>query len=207
MKKQLSVFFLIFSFSFILSGCFGKNKANESTPPLNTTSGTGELPNEDTAPSEPLIRDGRYVNLEEDFSLAFPENWTVKQEHGNTTVSAVSPLENPVDQFAENMNVIIEGPLSGMGLQEYYDLNIKNLEPYVQNFVKVSEKEVEANGNSGKMLEYTASFEGIAVHSLAYFFTYNDQGYVITCTAKNESIEQYRAQFEEAVLSLEFGEE
>ncbi len=205
MKKFFS-FFTAASLFFALSACSldigTKSKTDDSSTTKKDTTTEKKDVEKDEAKDEvkdeetPVTKeDGRYYNETKGFSLVFPEDWASEEGFMGTDVSVTSPMESDTDMFAENMNVVSEEGTEGISLQEYYDLNIANMEPLVADFTVVDLSDITINGLDSKRLEYSATFGEVQVHNYAWFFVVGNMGYVITATANNETFATYKNQF------------
>lgn len=140
-----------------------------------------------------------------DFDIDPPKGWekvdTIME--GKRIIFLRSPLEGKGDDFRENVNVLTE-KVYGMGMAEYVDRNIESMKSGLTGFSKGRVRDRTINGMEFTSLKYSHSYYGTIIDAEVYFTIIDKTAYVITCSAKGGSIEDWEPEFEEAVGSFHF---
>ena len=69
-----------------------------------------------------------YHNAQYGFGMNYPQNWKVIENSQGTAVIFMSPKENELDAFQENVNIVVQDlSRKPMGLNEYTSLAITQL--------------------------------------------------------------------------------
>jgi len=147
---------------------------------------------------------GRYYNKEKGFSIRFPDQWEKKEGLMGTAVAALSPQQDPADDFRENVNVVVEDMPKALGLEEYFQANLANMGRLMTDYREVERGELTVYKNDARWLVYSHSMGLVETKVLAYILVRGSRGYVITCSAAPDQFPEYRAQFEEIGRSFRF---
>ncbi len=145
-----------------------------------------------------------YSNSSESFSMRYPEGWDYDEGAGDAIVLFGSPKENEGDEFMENVNITNEVLDTQMTTDEYADTNLSVLGSDLIGFSLVSDTSVSIAGTTARMVEFTATVDGVSVSDLMYFLVNGTKAWIITCTANPGSIESYRDDFESMAGSFSF---
>jgi len=90
------------------------------------------------------------------FSLLVPKTWEKKIDFHGAALSAYSPVENELDWFLENINVVVQDISSNpLSLDEYSELAIRQVEVVFKENVQVLKaKSARFAGRPGYMFNY-----------------------------------------------------
>ena len=83
-----------------------------------------------------------YRNAAYGFSIQYPANWTVKENYEGTAVFLLSPLENKLDFFPENVNVVVQDlSQKPMDLDKYSNIAIHQMQVVFKQNLEVLESD------------------------------------------------------------------
>jgi len=149
---------------------------------------------------------GEYHNKEKTYSIQFPSNWEVKENPmKGTDVVALSPLENSVDQFSENISVGTEEFPQAVTLNDAYQMEKAGLQKNSPGFQILEEGEANLNTQPARWILYTtapSSGEGAHHQLIQYFVVKGSRVYIITSIGMLDSFDRYRKQFEESTKTF-----
>ncbi|MDP8213337.1 MAG: PsbP-related protein [Candidatus Zapsychrus exili] len=81
-----------------------------------------------------------YKNESKGFSIKYPKTWSYKENVFGAAVTFYSPLENDLDLFRESISVVVQDiSFKPMGLKEYTDLAIGQMDAMFRKFIDVVE--------------------------------------------------------------------
>lgn len=160
----------------------------------------GELEKEVEKVKDP----NRYYNDDLNISVINNEGWEIKENQEDIPVFFMSPLDGESDLFQENINMVNESA-PGYTLDQYYDANLRGIDLYLQGF-KVLEEPImiKIDGHDFKKMVYEHTSSGLKVKVLVYFAVKGGKGYVINCTALEDSFDEFKPQFEKLAESFKF---
>ncbi|MCB1165237.1 MAG: hypothetical protein KDK33_03725 [Leptospiraceae bacterium] len=152
---------------------------------------------------------GLYVHSDPPFSIVFPAGWKIEQG-SSTYIRAISPFENPQDNFRESVSLILLNQGSNLEIDELYTINRDGLANKLKNYQVLSETDISIAGGPGKLLEISFGIrDGVIIRSLFGFATIEaDEGVIgilFTCTATRERYDQYGPIFRRTIASLKTG--
>ncbi len=151
---------------------------------------------------------GSFTDPKGKYTIDIPSSWTtadVGNAAGGLDANAWY-MNDDADGFRENMNVITEGPLNGMSLDDYMDISLKNAPRQIQNFnVQSREKTTLDNGNEAYRLIYTGKPTGAPQEFkfLAMVSVTDTTAYTATFTASDNQFDQYASEAERVMKTLE----
>ena len=136
-------------------------------------------------------------------SVTFPEDWIIDVfETGPLVFIGFSPIDGETDNFQESINLVTE-TVDTLGLSEYVDATISSIENSIDNFTQISTFPKSVNGLNAIRLVYTGSFNNQDLKYLDYIFLVDGIGYVITCTALEDTYDDFEALFESIAESFQ----
>jgi len=147
---------------------------------------------------------GRYYKKAEGFSIRFPAEWEQKENVMGTVVIAVSPAEGADDPFRENVNVVVETLPATMDLEEYFKLNMANMEKMFTTGQQPEVSDTTFGGEKAKRVVYQTTMGQIGVKGTLYVAVKGNRGYALTCSATPDSFDAYKARFEEIAGTFRF---
>lgn len=132
------------------------------------------------------------------FSMEVPEGYTYQKDYGEMVPLLIySPLEGENDKFRESINVTSE-KFTG-DADTYYQANVMGMNNVLKDFKPSENGRTTINGQPTHWLTYTFTYGELSLKVLAYCFSFNGRGYVVTCSASPESFDSYKATFEKVV--------
>ena len=136
-------------------------------------------------------------------SIKYPSNWTVAKGYEGTIVSFVSPKEDALDGFQENLNITAQ-PLSPktMTLDDYSKIAIKQMGAVFKTDLQVVQsKPITYAGFPAYLyVVKAATSQGLIIKFL--WFIKDERSYTITCAAQNFQLSKYQAKFDEMIQSF-----
>lgn len=128
--------------------------------------------------------------------MTFPADWEVIKNYSDLILLVgKSPAEGPNDNFLENINVSRE-KAEGLTLESYYDANINAIET-LYNYAFINSSDTIINGLNSKKLIFTATINNINLEFMDFMFYEDSYGYVVTCTAREDTFNDYKSVFEQ----------
>jgi hypothetical protein len=141
------------------------------------------------------------TTLEGEVEMTFPSDWKVTQNYSDFVVLlGISPKEDANDDFLENVNVVKE-KAKGYSLESYHEASLRNLKLFT-NYQLVSTEDTTINGFDTKKTIFTATLNDNELKFMDYIFHEENFGYVITCTALENTFEANKATFESIVSTF-----
>ncbi len=136
-------------------------------------------------------------------SIKYPRGWTVAKGYEGTIVTFVSPKEDGLDVFQENLNIAVQG-LSNppMPLSQFTELAIKQMNAVFKTSIKaVESKPITYAGLPAYVYAVKATdSRGISLKFI--WFIKDGQAYTITCAAQLLRSEKYTRTFDEMLRSF-----
>ncbi|MHB9025508.1 MAG: DcrB-related protein [Armatimonadota bacterium] len=133
---------------------------------------------------------------DEGFSLAFPDDWTLKEKFMSTVVLGSSPKENEKDAFQENINVVAQELSNAASLNEVFTAGQAQYRAIFSEYHQVECRDVILASKSAKRLLATYRMGELQLEGLIYYLLDGKRLYVLTATATQESYSRYQEQFE-----------
>ena len=127
-----------------------------------------------------------------DFEIAYPKDWSMKEGVMGTTVMFLSQLENQNDKFRENVNIVVQDlSKQPMSLDEYTNLSLMQLKRIITDInITTSEKTKLANCDA-YMVVYTGKQGQYNLKLMQIWTIKNNNAYIITYTAENIGFDKY----------------
>ena len=157
-----------------------------------------------------FIHNSQYVLFRDNDSqiqIKYPKNWTVKKQFAGTIVTFVSPKDDELDSFAENLNI-----------------SVSDIPPHVttlEQFSRIATGQVGAvfEGDIEVVRSGAIEFAGFPAYSyvmrttqfpemnlrFVWFFKDN-KAYVITCVAQTLMYKKHLGTFNDMLRSFSIGE-
>jgi len=142
-----------------------------------------------------------------DYSYKCPKNWIL--QHYNGLLAVTTPLDGFDDRFADNINVLSQpqSMFSNVGLDEYVQINIDQLESSGIQAIQRSEYIAGKKKLKGYLLVYTTDvFSKGAYQQKVWqvFVVYNQKYFVVTYSSLPETFLKYLPQMEMVVATIVF---
>lgn len=146
----------------------------------------------------------RYYNNDLNISIKNTKDWEAHENYQGIPVFFMSPIENENDSFRENITIVSENAPS-YSLTQYYQDNIKGIDKYLIDFKILEEvADIKINGNNFKKVTYEHYSQNTDLNVLVYFTVKKEKGYVISCTALDNTFDDYKKDFETLAESFKF---
>ena len=144
-----------------------------------------------------------YTDPVRKFTIKYPETWA-KTEIA-TGVYFASPLDNELDSFAENVNIIIQDLSNNkMSLEHYTELSLKQVKDMFANAKIESKKETTLAGQKAVELVWKMDYAGKSLKLKQYWFIKENQAYVFTFTATEITFPKFEAMAMASIKSFRF---
>ncbi len=142
------------------------------------------------------------------YKMRPPVGWDTNKAVGEVPAHFLNPtpdLQGGVIPFHANINIVIE-PVPEMTMQEYVDATKRliSLELPDHNFIDDAESTV--NGHSAHFLESTFQHEIFNLRNRQLLLLSDDQAFVVTTTALEETWESYDDIFDASLRSFELAQ-
>lgn len=141
------------------------------------------------------------------YAYSYPAQWDTAR-YGEI-LAVLTPLEGGSDDFAENLNVVVQ-PTSlfgGVDLAGYVNINIKQLEDLGIDDIKRADYVVGAQKLKGQMIVYTTDkfSQGTMKQVLWQLFVlYNNKYFVVSYSSTPATFEKYLPQMQKVVSTIVF---
>ena len=145
-----------------------------------------------------------YQNKQYAYAISVPESWDIKERYEKTVMLAVSPKQNRRDRFRENINLNVQVVPNTINLDKYYKKNIRDMREYLSDFEKHSSGEIRMDGIKSKYMLYSHKVGNIRAKVLEVMFLSGSLGYKITCTALDNTFEDYKKIFKRILGTFYF---
>jgi hypothetical protein len=161
-------------------GCRGSDGEAGPAPPPATGDGASPL-------------GGRYADDEAGFSLEYPDGWIVEEVTDQPAVLvALFQRQSARDEFAENVNVLLEELPAGVTLDEYTSANRTNLERAFTNFQVLEEGQQSIGEAPAFWIRYDADQQGRRLSFLQAWLVDGERGFVLSYTGQGEEFDAFR---------------
>ena len=135
-----------------------------------------------------------WKKLEKDgYSIEYPANWDLDESgQMNTSFVLLSLQEDPLDQFQENVNLLIQD-LTGMGidLDKFTELSLAQLKVMIEDSEVIESKAREANGRQFHSILHKGKQSGFDLTFYQYYWIENEKAYVLTLTTETKKFEKF----------------
>ena len=138
----------------------------------------------------------RYESSRYGFSIQIPATWQIKEGFMGTLLIAISPLDDSLDEFRENINVVREKLGQYMSLDEYMKISVRNMARVLTIFEKEETGRWRTEAGEVGWIRYTHRQGIYHIRGLAAVYLEGDQAFVVTSTAESDRFMKYRSLFE-----------
>jgi hypothetical protein len=163
--------------------------------PTATTSGGVDI--------GPMIRFG---SGDHPFAISFPEDWENERDSFGAVIIMFSPLSGDTDQFAENVNVVVED-LAGadLDLDGYVEIATEQLLDFIPDIDFVERFTDQMDEEPSWVIVYTGTQDGIEYKWMQEVALFEGSAYIITYTGAAE-FDTYRAHASAIFDSFDFND-
>ena len=182
--KKLLLATMLLGFSLILVGC-GKNTSSISWD------------------EQQVVATDQYKNKEKWFSLTFPRDWTFKENVYGSLVMFFSPVKEKSD-VRENFGVAVQKLKAWTSILDSYGAFKKNLSYRMKDFWITTEEDIKNWGENGKKIIYQVKEGDYKIKFEQIFFQKNQELYILTYTALNNTFDDYLPTVDGIIASFWF---
>lgn len=145
-----------------------------------------------------------YVNQNFNIKLSYPSDYKTKEGYMGAVVFFLSPIENPNDSFQENLSVMVQD-LSGQSLtlNDFSQLNLKQIETIVTNAKIISSKETTLAGKPGYEVIYSGQQGKYNLKWRQLWTIVDNKAYIISSTSEEARFDNYFETFNKMADSFE----
>ena len=159
-----------------------------------TSCGSNSTKSKSSSDEDP-VRDLTKTYANDQFSIAYPSTWKEKSGGPNgIAISFLSPKETPLDNFKENVNIIVQD-LSGqsMDLEMYAELSESGIKSLINKGKIIESTRVHAEGKAAfHKIIYTADANGFHLKFEQYYFVQAEKAFVVTLTCEEKRFDAFR---------------
>ncbi|MCB9838745.1 MAG: hypothetical protein H6813_05350 [Phycisphaeraceae bacterium] len=163
---------------------------------------SGQAPAEQT----PQVHARRYTHPVLEFSIAFPEDWNVKQDFETFAIIGVSPQEGDEDVFGENVSVVAQTAPPDMSLEDFAQLMYNGARDGLERFAPRGRSFEPIGEHDAARIDYVYSKGDLRIFSITFILLKDQIAYAINCNATQEEYDRYRATMLEIARSFRFTE-
>jgi len=129
----------------------------------------------------------------ENFSITFPSDWTLDQSRTmNTEFILFSPLNNPVDVFRENVNLLMTDMSEyNMTMDDIVKLSEEQIATLITEAKVIQSVRRQKDGMEYHFFEYTGKQGTYNLRFLQHFYLKDGMGYVLTFSAETKSFADF----------------
>lgn len=192
-----------------LTACEKPNGAATATNAADTSTDTSaENPAGNGETKAPGLSAKRYTHDVLEFSLAFPETWTVKKDFENRfALFGSSPKESEEDLYAENVNVMAMTTPKDMSLEDFAATQLKMAREVLDTYARRGSSFEEINGHKAARFDYAHSVDNLRLVSITFILVNDGIAYAITCSTTLDDYDRYRRTLNEVARSFRFTDE
>lgn len=127
------------------------------------------------------------------FQLKYPATWSVSENLDGVAVLFSSPLENDLDFFKENVNIVVQPvPKELKRFEQYNDLALRQMRAvFENNMVIIENRDLIWNGNQGHKLVYIGKSPESDLKLMHYWTIEKGLAYQFTYTALATKFDEY----------------
>ena len=146
-----------------------------------------------------------YQNAENGFRLYYPENWQQIDISGVVvyfTIPDIDISQTDIDEFQADIYVSIDSA-EDKSLEEFISTLEDTLTDYISEDATISnENSIEVQGRIGHEWIVSWTLEGIQLKMKQVFFITSGKLYVLNCTARKDSYDDYVDTFDTIINSF-----
>jgi len=145
-----------------------------------------------------------YKSYEYGISIKYPRSWSRIENMGGVAVQFMSPKDSDMDVFKENVNIVVQDiSANPMGLQEYTDLAIKQMEVVFKDKIEVIESiSYRLAGHEAHKFLYIGKGPRHNFKMMHVWTVVDDKAYQFTFTAIDAQFDSYYGQAENMLKSF-----
>ncbi len=144
-----------------------------------------------------------YRNVQHDFSIQFPVDWTRPEDTPDTAIQFYAPQQDAADAFRENLNIIVQELGQKTTLDEYSQPYLEQLQTVASSGLQVSDTTL--SGLGARQAVFTKSVQEISFDFRQIWTVKGQRAYILTFTSETNKTPQYTAVFEQMAGSFRLG--
>lgn len=128
------------------------------------------------------------------YAIRYPANWQLTEllQRG-VPFCIFSPLENEVDRFKENINLVIQDLSDrNIDLNKYVELSEEQVKTLVPNSSLLESKRIKSRDTEFHKVIYTGDQNNFHLQFEQYFWVINQKAYVLTLTCEQKKFADYQ---------------
>ncbi|MFK7755880.1 MAG: hypothetical protein AB8B53_02990 [Flavobacteriales bacterium] len=130
---------------------------------------------------------------ESNYSIDYPANWDIdKSGLMGTSFILLSPLTSEVDDFRENVNLLVQDLSSyNMVLDDYVDISENQVRKMITDAEIILSQRLENVNGESHLLVYKGRQGVYELNFRQYYWVINKTAFVLTLTGKQSEVEEY----------------
>lgn len=146
----------------------------------------------------------RYANRIDGFVIKYPADWTYEENKGGASVILYSPAESSLDNFKENVNVVVQDlSANPMSLEKYTDTAIKQAQlVFEKNLIIQESSPTILAGRPGYLFSFLGKGPDTEVQFLIVWTVADLKAYQVTYTAVSSKYDKYLGQAKRMIGSF-----
>ena len=149
----------------------------------------------DATSSKQRSSEKQYQNAAHQFQISYPSTWNVRESYMGTIVVFYAPPDSSDDQFAENINIVMEdlSRFPGMTIEQYVEHGKIVLAKTFTDFLPISNQPTIISKIKAREFTFTATQGIYKLQFCQTSFIVNNTAYVITFVAEEDKFPQYES--------------
>jgi len=151
------------------------------------------------APPKPQV----FTSEKDGFSITTPASWELRKGQNSVVVTLLEPQAHAMDNFRENVNVVVVGLPPGMGLDQYVKSSSEMVPKSLGEFKLVSSTRTKLGKNSTKRVVFQHKMAIYNLKVLNYTVVTGGKAYMLTCTATAVEYDKHENIFEDVCKTFQ----
>jgi hypothetical protein len=139
---------------------------------------------------------GAYQNGEHHFAIRFPDGWELREGFMGTTAIGLRPKESFLSLFRETVAVTVEELDRELTRDEFFEKVLAWRKKNMTNFEHQEPERARLGSLDAIRLVYTHTYI-FDIKALDYFIPVGKKGYIVTCSARPGTFQDFVDRFEE----------
>lgn len=136
--------------------------------------------------------------------LQFPNSWEMDTSGiMSTSILLFSPLENEMDRFKENVNLIIQdNSIQKLSLDSFTNFSLSQINALISPDKNIPIEKTEIAGIACNKLVFSASQGDINLLVHQYYLIHKKSIYILTFTCESDKYEKFKVEGESIIQSF-----
>jgi hypothetical protein len=144
-----------------------------------------------------------YTNHDHNFSIKYPNSWAIKENTDGVVVGFISPMDTSVDQFLENITVVVQDMSANpMSLEKYNETVIAQMQSVFNNVTILESTSTYLDGTVGTKFVFTAAAQ-TTIKMMVVWMIRNSRAYQITLTSEADAFDRIFPHMQTALDSFD----